>query len=77
MLSGMLETGLIIRALMRNKIGALLIALQIALTMTIIVNAIFMIQDRQSQMLRSSGVDEENTQYLSKITIFKRAYKLI
>jgi len=71
----MLETGLIIRALMRNKIGALLIALQIALTLTIIVNAIFMIQDRQSQMLRSSGIDEENTFYLTN-TIFKQDYNI-
>jgi putative ABC transport system permease protein len=71
----MLETGLIIRALMRNKIGALLIALQIALTMTIIVNAVFMIQDRQSQMLRSSGVDEENTFYLTN-TIFQQDYNI-
>ena len=71
----MLETGLIIRALMRNKIGALLIALQIALTMTIIVNAIFMIQDRQSQMLRSSGIDEDNTFYLTN-TIFKQNYNI-
>jgi len=75
MLSGMLETGLILRALMRNKIGALLIALQIALTMTIIVNAIFMIQDRQTQMLRSSGVDEENTFYLTN-TIFGQDYNI-
>jgi len=71
----MLETGLIIRALMRNKIGALLIALQIALTMTIIVNAIFMIQDRQTQMLRSSGVDEINTFYLTN-TIFGQDYNI-
>lgn len=71
----MLEIGLIIRALMRNKIGALLIALQIALTMTIIVNAIFMIQDRQTQMQRSSGIDEENTFYLTN-TIFGQDYNI-
>ena len=71
----MFETGLIIRALMRNKIGALLIALQIALTMTIIVNAIFMIQDRQTQMLRSSGLDEANTFYLTN-TIFGQDYNI-
>lgn len=65
----MLETGLIFRALMRNKIGALLIALQIALTMAIMVNAIFMIQDRQQQMQRPSGIDEHNTFYLTN-TIF-------
>ncbi len=71
----MLETGLIIRALMRNKIGALLIALQIALTMTIIVNAIFMIQDRQTKMQRNSGIDEDNTFYLTN-TIFGQDYNI-
>jgi putative ABC transport system permease protein len=65
----MLETGLIFRALMRNKMGALLIALQIALTMAIMVNAIFMIQDRQQQMKRPSGIDENNTFYLTN-TVF-------
>ena len=69
----MLESGLIIRALMRNKIGALLIALQIALTMTIMVNAIFMIQDRQAQMARESGLNEQDTFYLSN-TIFAPDY---
>ncbi|WDD97753.1 ABC transporter permease [Thalassomonas actiniarum] len=69
----MLESGLIIRALMRNKIGALLIALQIALTMTIMVNAIFMIQDRQQQMARSSGINEGDTFYLTN-TIFAQDY---
>ncbi|NQZ86089.1 MAG: FtsX-like permease family protein [Colwellia sp.] len=65
----MLETGLIFRALMRNKMGAILIALQIALTMAIMVNAIFMIQDRQQQMKRPSGIDENNTFYLTN-TVF-------
>ena len=37
----MQELGLIFRALLRNKVGALLISLQIALTLTIMVNAIF------------------------------------
>lgn len=69
----MLESGLIIRALMRNKIGALLIALQIALTMTIMVNAIFMIQDRQQQMARSSGINEKDSFYLTN-TIFAQDY---
>jgi len=67
----MLETGLIFRALMRNKMGALLIALQIALTMAIMVNAIFMIQDRQQQMKRPSGIDESNTFYLTN-TVFSQ-----
>ncbi len=53
-----LELGPMFRALMRNKIGALLIALQIALTLTIMVNAIFMMQERSQQMARASGLDE-------------------
>lgn len=68
-----LELGPIFRALMRNKIGALLIALQIALTLTIMVNAIFMMQERSQQMARPSGLDETNTFYLSN-TIFAQNY---
>lgn len=51
----------ILSALSRNKTGAVLIALQIALTMTIIVNSVSMIQERKSQMARPSGMDEMNT----------------
>ncbi|NVJ51985.1 MAG: ABC transporter permease [Gammaproteobacteria bacterium] len=50
----------ILSALKRNKVGAILIAAQMALTMTIIVNAVFMINERQSQIDRPSGVDEDN-----------------
>ena len=50
----------ILSALSRNKTGAILIALQIALTMPILVNAIAMIQQRQGQMERPSGIDEPN-----------------
>ena len=71
----MLELGPMLRALMRNKIGALLIALQIALTLTIMVNAIFMMQERNRQMARASGVDEQNTFYLSN-TVFGDNYPL-
>ncbi|MDN4503429.1 ABC transporter permease [Alteromonadaceae bacterium BrNp21-10] len=59
------EIGPIFRALMRNKTGAILIAIQIAVTMTIIVNAIFIISERQKLMARDSGVDEANSFYLS------------
>ncbi|WP_127025228.1 ABC transporter permease [Rheinheimera mangrovi] len=70
-----LELGPMFRALMRNKIGALLIALQIALTLTIMVNAIFMMQERSQQMARASGLDETNTFYLSN-TVFAQNYNL-
>jgi len=56
-----MEFGPIWRALMRNKSSYVLIALQIAVTMAIMVNAIGIIQDRAEQMGRPSGIDEANT----------------
>jgi putative ABC transport system permease protein len=60
-----MELGPIWRALMRNKTSYVLIALQIAVTMAIMVNAINIIQERSEQMARPSGVDEANIFYLS------------
>lgn len=60
-----LELGPIFRTLLRNKMGALLIALQIAVTMTIVVNAIFIIDEREALMARISGVDEADSFYVS------------
>lgn len=60
-----MELGPIWRALMRNKASYVLIALQIAVTMAIMVNAVGIIQERSQQMARPSGVDEENIFYLS------------
>jgi len=51
----------ILSALFRNKIGALLIALQIALTLAIITNAAFIIQQRSEFISLPSGLDEANT----------------
>jgi len=60
-----MEFGPIWRALMRNKTSYVLIALQIAVTMAIMVNAINIIQERSAQMARPTGVDEANIFYLS------------
>jgi putative ABC transport system permease protein len=46
--------------MMRNKTGAILIALQIAVTMAIMVNAISIMQERGRMMARPSGIDEHN-----------------
>jgi putative ABC transport system permease protein len=61
------EIGPIFRALLRNKVGAVLIAIQIAVTMTIIVNSVFIIVERSQEMHRESGVDEDNSFYLSSL----------
>jgi putative ABC transport system permease protein len=55
-----MEIGPIWRAMMRNKTGAILIALQIAVTMAIMVNAISIMQERNRMMARPSGIDEPN-----------------
>ena len=57
----MMEIGPIFRALTRNKLGALLIALQIALTLAIVTNAAFIIGERAADIARPSGLDEANT----------------
>lgn len=60
-----MEIGPILRALTRNKLGVILIALQIAFTMTVMVNAVFIIIERSEAMSRPSGLDEPNMFYLS------------
>lgn len=55
-----MEIGPIWRALLRNKSSYVLIALQIAVTMAIMVNAISIVQERTRLMARPSGVDEDN-----------------
>lgn len=62
-----MEIGPIWRAMMRNKTGAILIALQIAVTMAIMVNAVSIMQERAKQMARPSGVDEQNIFFLTSV----------
>ena len=62
-----MEIGPIVRAMSRNKAGYVLIALQIAVTMAIMINAIAIIQERSTLMARPSGVDEDNIFYLSSV----------
>ncbi len=50
----------ILSAMTRNKTGAILIALQIAFTLAIVVNAVFIINERIRKITRSTGMDVEN-----------------
>jgi putative ABC transport system permease protein len=50
----------IISALMRNRAGAILVALQIAITLAIVVNAVYLTQQRVSMVGRPSGIDDQN-----------------
>src|SRR4029079_13282071 len=51
----------ILSALMRSKVALILIGLQIALTLAIVCNSLFIIATRFEQMGRPSGLDEANT----------------
>ncbi len=62
-----MDIGPIFRAMTRNKLGVILIALQIAFTMTVIINAIFIINERSRLMARPSGVDEANLFHLVSV----------
>lgn len=59
----MKDLGPIFRTLLRNKLGALLIALQIALTLAVVTNAAFIIRERAADVARPSGLDEPNTAF--------------
>ena len=49
----------IFSSLLRNKTGALLIAAQVALSLAIVANALYIIRDRLALAARTSGVAEE------------------
>jgi putative ABC transport system permease protein len=52
------ELTLIVHSLRRNKLGALLIGLQIALTLAIVCNSLSIIQQHLRHMVRPTGFDE-------------------
>lgn len=56
----MLQIKPILAALKRHKAGTLLIALQIALTLAIVCNALFIIQQRVARVQRPTGMVESN-----------------
>ena len=55
-----MQFGPIISAMRRNKVGAILIAVQMAITLAIMCNALFIIQQRVALSKRPSGADEAN-----------------
>src|SRR5881394_2655187 len=53
----------ILSSLLRNKTGALLIAAQVALSLAIVANALYIIKDRVARTSRPSGVADESSQF--------------
>lgn len=52
--------GPIVSSMMRNKTGAVLVALQIAVTLAIVINSLYIIVLRVEKMNRATGIDVEN-----------------
>jgi putative ABC transport system permease protein len=50
----------ILSAMLRNKTGAILVGLQIALTLAVVANAVFIIMQRVEKIGRPSGIDSDN-----------------
>jgi putative ABC transport system permease protein len=61
----------ILSSLLRNKTGALLIAAQVALSLAIVANALYIIQDRMVRVSRPSGVADEHAQIRFAVTPLK------
>ena len=62
----------ILSALMRNKTGAVLVAVQVALSLAILSNALHIVSVRQEVAARPSGIADEssvfyiNSRYLTR-----------
>jgi putative ABC transport system permease protein len=58
-------------ALMRNKSGLALIVLQVAITLAVVCNSLFIILERSERVSRPSGMDEQNTFIVSSLGFAK------
>jgi putative ABC transport system permease protein len=59
-----MELGPILSSLRRNKVGATLIALQIALTLAVLCNALFIIEQQTALSRAPSGVADESSVFI-------------
>jgi putative ABC transport system permease protein len=63
----------ILSALLRNRAGAILVAIQIAITLAIVVNAVYLTQQRVSKIGRPSGIDDQNV-FSFSVTGFEKGF---
>lgn len=66
----------ILSALLRNRAGAILVALQIAITLAIVVNAIYVTQQRVAHIGRPSGMDDQNI-FSFWVTSYEKDYDFL
>lgn len=50
----------ILSAMLRNKTGAILVGLQIAITLAVVANSVFIIMQRVEKIGRPPGIDSDN-----------------
>ncbi|HEU4626605.1 MAG TPA: FtsX-like permease family protein [Steroidobacteraceae bacterium] len=50
----------ILSALLRNRTGALLVAIQISIALAVLVNAVYIVKQRVDKMNRPTGIDDQN-----------------
>jgi len=55
-----LEVRPILSALLRNRTGAVLVALQVAIALAVLVNALYIVMQRAERMRRPTGIDVDN-----------------
>jgi putative ABC transport system permease protein len=66
----------ILSALLRNRAGAILVALQIAITLAIVVNAVYVTQQRLAHIGRPSGMDDQNI-FSFWVTSYEKDYDFL
>jgi putative ABC transport system permease protein len=66
----------ILSALLRNRAGAILVALQIAITLAIIVNAVYLTTQRVTKIGRPSGIDDQNI-FAFWMTTYEKDYDFL
>ena len=66
--------GPIFRALLKRKTAAILVLLEIAITLAIVSNALSLIATRSHQMARSSGTDESQVFFFGSVAIDPKSY---
>lgn len=71
-----MEVRPILSALLRNRAGAILVALQIAITLAIVVNAVYVAQQRLTKIGRPTGLDDQNI-FSFWITTYEKDYDFL
>ncbi|MFT7132613.1 MAG: putative ABC transport system permease protein [Cyclobacteriaceae bacterium] len=68
-MQSVMEIRPILSAMWRNKVGACLIALQIAVTLAVVVNALFIINGRIEKISAPAGIDVDNIFTLTTVAL--------